>query len=262
LVASQIPAFAIDWEALLRLNYCILLDRGARFIDVGGNEGAHSHCFVEDMNASRLAIFEPIPEFVGRLTERFGGIDGVSIHPVALGNTNGEAAFQLKVGAMAESGLARKGEYSNRTDRDIIEMGVIVRRLDDVDLGFSPDFIKIDIEGGEIDMLAGAVQTIRWSRPVMSVEYGSIGYQAFGHTVSALPDWAAANGYVIFDLFGNRFDGDEFLRCVDRYYWDFMLIPSERADGLSDRLDIVRRLTKPLPMAAWRNTNLDVINRV
>jgi FkbM family methyltransferase len=263
LIDSGTKNFEIDWENLLRLNYCVLLDEGSCIVDVGGNYGAHTECFIKDIRASRIAIFEPIPNLYSRLSDRFGSVSGVTLYQCALSNTSGTANFYWKSNADAESGLAKKDIYSDGGDEDIIEINVGVRTLDSVDLGFKPRYIKIDIEGGEIDMLRGSRETINRSRPIISLEYGSIGYEAFGHKAESVVHLKNEFGYALFDLFGNVYhDDEEFLSCVNTYYWDYIMIPGEQIPWLRDRIAIIQRLSRMLPMAAWRNTNLDIINRV
>jgi len=38
---------------------------------------------------------------------------------------------------------------------------------------FSPDFIKIDVEGAELDVLKGARQTLETARPIMLIDVAS-----------------------------------------------------------------------------------------
>ena len=83
----------VDWEQVLRLNYSVLLDDGGRYVDVGGNLGAHAVCFLQDMHASRLTIFEPIPELHRHLHDRFDHDPRVTIHHLALSNRNEETTF-------------------------------------------------------------------------------------------------------------------------------------------------------------------------
>jgi FkbM family methyltransferase len=249
LESAGISNSEVDWEHVLRLNYCVLMDCDRNFVDVGGNLGSHSACFIRDMGAARIAIFEPIPDMLNCLRERFDSDNRITIYPYALSNETTQATFHFKSNAPAESGLALKNIYSDGLRDNIVELTVEVRRLDDIELGFVPQFIKIDIEGGEIGMLKGAASLIQSCRPLISVEYGFVGYEAFGHTSESLPDWAQENGYTIFDLFGNPFDRSEFLECVNRYYWDYMLLPNEKIFELKQRLDIVKRVTLPVPMS-------------
>jgi len=262
LVSANFRNVEVDWEQLLRLSYSVLLDANLSYCDVGGNLGAHANCFLTDMKAANLAIFEPIPQMRDHLESRFGARSNVSIYPYALADQTVQTTFFVKPGALAESGLARKDAYSDGRTDNLEAIPVSVRRLDDVELGFAPDFIKIDIEGAEIDMLRGARETIAAARPLISVEYGSTGYEAFGHTAASLPTWCQENHYEIYDLFGNRFAYDEFLACVNRYYWDYVLVPAERLEALAARFEILRRVTLPVPLSKWRETNLDIINRI
>lgn len=196
----------VDWEQVLRLNYAVLLDSGRNYVDVGGNLGAHATCFLNDMQAQNLAIFEPIPDLFQHLNDRFSHDPRVKIHQIAKSNKNESAFFYVKENAWAESGLEKKQVYSDGLTENLEEIPVSIVKLDDISLNFAPDFIKIDIEGAEIDMLNGAKDTISRSRPIISVEYGNIGYEAFGHSSESLPKWSEKEGYRIFDLMGNEFE--------------------------------------------------------
>ena len=101
------------------------------------------------------------------------------------------------------------------------------------------DFMKIDIEGGEIDCLRGALATIKRDRPVISVEYGAPAYSVYGHSKRTLFDFAKENDYLLCDLYLNSLSApaDWELAC-DSNYWDFFLVPQERASKF--RLQLMR----------------------
>lgn len=92
------------------------------------------------------------------------------------------------------------------------------------------DFIKVDTEGAEMRTLGGATATIKSSRPVIAIEYGSLAYSSYGVKKTDLLDFAQKNSYAVHDLFGNEIDSNSFDQCVDVYYWDYLLIPAERGD--------------------------------
>jgi hypothetical protein len=58
-----------------------------------------------------------------------------------------------------------------------------------------PGFMKIDVEGAEMQVLRGAEQLIREFRPVIVSEVGPLQQEFFGYSIVDLWDWAAARGY-------------------------------------------------------------------
>lgn len=80
------------------------------------------------------------------------------------------------------------------------------------------------------------------------MEYGRPSYSVYGHTADTLYEEAAALGYAVCDLFGNVFGSlDEWRACVDRLYWDYLMIPGERLRATAAaRATIARRATAEL----------------
>jgi hypothetical protein len=48
----------------------------------------------------------------------------------------------------------------------------LVRRLDAVLPGIRPHFIKIDVEGAELEVLEGAIGTLKRAKPIVAFEHG------------------------------------------------------------------------------------------
>jgi hypothetical protein len=68
------------------------------------------------------------------------------------------------------SGL-RERPYPGR--EEVRQIAVRAERLDDALLGeYRPSFIKIDVEGAEREVLAGAIETISRHRPLIVFEHG------------------------------------------------------------------------------------------
>src|SRR5690606_17064970 len=119
------------------------------------------------------------------------------MHNTALSNREGETDFTYAQGSPEESGI-RQRVFNFPSLASPAQIKVKVDRLDNFTINLKAvDYIKIDIEGGEIDCLVGGVNTLSRFRPLVSVEYGSLSFKAYGHSVDGLFLFAKENKYVI-----------------------------------------------------------------
>ena len=157
---------------------------------------------------------------------------GLSLYNLALSNAPAiSVPFVPAEGSLAESGL-RQREYNHPESVTPTIINVQVDTLDNVVFAAGLDridYIKIDIEGGELDALCGAARTLRKLRPVVSVEYGGQAFRAYGHSEDSLFEFTEEAQYRVFDPFlqfiGTR---DLWDAAKSRYCWDYFLIPEER----------------------------------
>jgi FkbM family methyltransferase len=129
-------------------------------VDVGGHVGLWAMQLVKSFDF--VHVFEPVAVFRNCLHENMADVrfDCYKCYPFALGETTGLVA--MKIPELA-GGLDTGGTHVGG-DGDI-EM----RPLDE--FGFQcVDFLKIDVEGGELGVVRGAEDTIRRNRPTMIVE--------------------------------------------------------------------------------------------
>jgi FkbM family methyltransferase len=221
----QYSSMSINWEAILASQYRASLKAPRTIVDVGANEGAHTAHFA-NMGAQRIVGFEPIPELARALTAKFGDNPRLEIHSAALSTSDGKTKFHINRDIPTHSSLELRSDADSASAIETID--VEVKRLDTFNLT-DVDFIKLDCEGAELDVLKGAVTTLAYARPLISIEYGAASYVPFGYQQRSLFDWATQNAYVVTDLFGFPLgDLATFQTCVDRYYWDYLLVPGEK----------------------------------
>lgn len=173
---GQVP----DYERILRQGYSRFLAPGDVVVDVGAHTGLHLVAFADLVGPTgKVHAFEPIPFLMKDLARRFGRRPEVELHDVALSDTAGRTAFTV-ASVPGESGL--RARYFSSPAITSKTITVRTARLDTV-LGHLPAvaYIKMDIEGGELNALSGAAQLLRRCRPIVSVEYGWAGYSAYGH---------------------------------------------------------------------------------
>lgn len=236
----------VDWERTVENAYRALVGPGRNIIDIGGHRARHAAIFAGDLAAANLVVIEPLAEQFAYLAGLFANKPGIRLINAAVGKAPGTASFVINRNAPEESGLKRR-IYNNESTANIIETTVDVITLDSLDLDFKVDYIKIDVEGGELDILRGAHALLQRDRPLMSVEYGYPSYSAYGHQPGDLYDIAAENNYVLADMFGNIYrDRAEWLVCVDAYYWDYLMIPQEQVALHLTALLHLRRLGIPM----------------
>lgn len=228
---------AIDYEKLLESHYKKWLRPGDVVVDIGAHSGRHLQHFLASVTRTgRVFGFEPLPDQYATLTERFD-VHNAILHNMALSNRSGTAEFTHAEGSPQESGL-RERIYNNPESARPRKISVAVERLDafaDQLEGLS--FIKIDIEGAEIECLQGAQAVLDKYRPLISVEYGMQGYSVYGNTKWTLFEFCRARDYVLYDMFLNRLAFRQaWAGAVDSVYWDYFMVPREKEDAFLSRL--------------------------
>lgn len=137
----QIPAMLEAARAL----------RAYAFIDVGANFGLYTCIIGKHRLARRLIAFEPNSAVIGRLEEHFArnGVTGVEIHRTAVGASAHKAALAL--GAPGFDALTSVVEADpNAPQIDVVTLD------ETVSFAGQPIVVKIDVEGYEREVLAGA----------------------------------------------------------------------------------------------------------
>ncbi len=136
-------------------------------IDVGAYRGTMLEPMLRRAPRGTHHAFEPIPELAEQLRTKF---PSVRIHNLALSDREGQTTFRHVLNRPAYSGL-RERSYP-QSDISIQVIPVQTQRLDDVvSPEFRVDFIKIDVEGGELQVLRGAERILRRCRPYLVFEH-------------------------------------------------------------------------------------------
>lgn len=146
-------------------------------VDIGAFEGGFLKHMIRLAPHGRHYAFEPLPERFERLREAF---PRQRVFPFALGAAPGTAFFYEVLRFPALSGLRPR---SDATDpRKVSQIEVVVETLDRIiEPSDRLDFVKIDVEGGELDVLRGGIETLRRSQPVIVFECGVGGLDLYGH---------------------------------------------------------------------------------
>jgi FkbM family methyltransferase len=135
---------------------------GSRAIDVGANRGIYSYGLAKVVG--HVEAFEPNPAVAHFARIKLGR--KVRVHEFALSNIDGDAPLHIPFGRHSQPNhLVARLRGGDRG----ITIEVSLRTLDSFDFE-NVSFIKIDVEGSELDVLKGAQRTISRDRPNLLVE--------------------------------------------------------------------------------------------
>lgn len=129
--------------------------KGGIFVDIGANIGNHSLYALKFLNASKVIAFEPNPVALRILRQNInanGFSDRAVIHPVGLSDEEGCAQVITPENNLGGTRLAARSDAS--------DANIPILRGDDVLADEDVDFLKIDTEGLELQVLNGLRKTL------------------------------------------------------------------------------------------------------
>ncbi|MDH4393957.1 MAG: FkbM family methyltransferase [Aquabacterium sp.] len=125
------------------------------FVDIGANVGSYSILAGSVVGAKGHA-FEPVPSTYQKLVDNIQlNAMGNRVQALNLGLADAEGQIRFTSDLDTVNHALAKGEISTNT------IAVKVTTLDQAMVGIQPNLIKIDVEGYETPVLAGAAQTLR-----------------------------------------------------------------------------------------------------
>jgi FkbM family methyltransferase len=130
-------------------------------IDVGANIGQFANAAKLFFPRAQVVSFEPDPDTFGDLKKNTAQLSDVQLHNVGLGaHAETRTFYRHVLSAMSSFSEESCGPQDRR---GVAELDVV--RLDDmIGSELRPDLVKIDAEGFEAEVLAGAWETLRRSQ--------------------------------------------------------------------------------------------------
>ncbi len=166
-------------------------------IDVGANVGDSIAAFYQQEVDSFLAI-EPNPKFSKLLTANWGGNKNVIVVADLCSSRDVIERFEI---------LEKNGSASIFSSEHGVQLRS--RTLDDIVNGTPFDtkanVLKIDTDGHDLEVLAGARKVIAHNRPAILFECGAFGNSRYvADCLTALEDLKANgyNGFLVYDNYG------------------------------------------------------------
>jgi FkbM family methyltransferase len=168
-----------DFEAHLM---SLVPEKGDTAIDVGANHGAWTRHLASRFN--RIYAIEPNPDILPFLKEDLS--ENVTVYEVAAWNEKKQLSFNRHENPDHFSAFTKlSGQFGVGEVLGVIELFAVP--LDLLSFSGKIDFIKVDTEGAEVEVIAGAAQLIAVHRPQLLIEFHSSGN--FRRITSLLPLW-------------------------------------------------------------------------
>ncbi len=175
--------------------------KGRTMLDIGANAGFHA--LTAGLFFRRVIAFEPTPATAARLERNImlSALRHIDVKRCALSNREGEARFTINERHCGANRIGGAGDAS-AADASI---AVPLRTLDGMadEIG-RVDFVKIDVEGHECEVLEGARKTVEQDRPLLFVEFNRPeqfdrfrGMLPRGYVASAPGTRGAADGTIV-----------------------------------------------------------------
>ena len=155
---------------------------GGTLYDIGAHVGYYTALWLR-LGGRRVETFEPVPstrQILEQMLARNGLTAQVGVHDVALGRAAAPGRMQVDdadLGAASAAFLEGSGGLDTGVavapGRTAHHVPVTVQRLDDVvrDRGLpAPTVIKLDVEGAEANVLAGAAEVLSRYQPAILCE--------------------------------------------------------------------------------------------
>jgi FkbM family methyltransferase len=138
------------------------------FLDVGANVGHYSAMLLEQFPTAFIHAFEPHPKNYSRLIGNAFPVQRAKCHNVAIGESKGSLTlYDYAANDGSQHASLYEATITEFNDRAAVGTTVPVETLDEVaaNEGIAYiDFLKIDTEGHELAVLAGASQLLRDGR--------------------------------------------------------------------------------------------------
>jgi FkbM family methyltransferase len=174
-----------------------LMPSGGTFMDVGANIGWYSlHVAVRDPAARVLAV-EPVPTSFRWLQAAvaLNGVSNVECHQFAVGERTGTTVLYVDPSI---AGAASAAPSEHRETADAVECSVVTLDGFVAEHAATVDFLKLDIEGGELAALRGASRLLASQRPIVFAEMLRKLARPFGYHPNDIIELMAEHGYECF----------------------------------------------------------------
>lgn len=196
------------------------IDNNPNIIDVGGNIGCWSEYVLSITEPSNLYIFEPENKNIEILNHKFKNNENIKVIGKGLGDVFTVKTYYDMVSENSDirglGGFIKRGVYSglsyNTFDLEITTLDSFI------DNNINIDFIKIDVEGFEFNVIKGMSNMLESSKfKFIQFEYGGT-YLDANIKLNDVIQYLNNYGYFVYDLKEGKFN--KIISYIDNYEYN------------------------------------------
>ncbi len=192
---------AHDWRPIFVLDR--YLKFGQTFIDVGANQGEYSIWAARKVAPSGSVIaFEPMDTLYKQLNEnmRLNPFHNQLFKSLKIGLSDKPGEMNLYGKASSNEGVNTMFPTAEHTELiQKIPLDTLDSQLEKLACK-QVDFIKIDVEGAELQVLKGATETLVKHKPLLLIEVNEEASQAAGYTSDDILVFLRSFGYQFHEI--------------------------------------------------------------
>lgn len=172
-------------------------------VDVGANVGQSARVYLARFPSSHIYCFEPVSSTFRQLQDNLSCNDRVDCYQLALGSSTGTREMILQDSSDLCFLLDQSNEHPASDDmpRESVEVATLddfcdTNRIDKI------NYLKVDTEGGDLDVLKGAVNMLDQQRiDLLNVEVGMNPRNKRHVPLESMKTFLESHGYCIFGLY-------------------------------------------------------------
>lgn len=182
--------------------YLKLVKRGGVVIEVGANLGYFTRLFGDLVGSNgRVIAFEPVPQTREQLLVSVGDLDWVTVLPYAISDEVGKFTMFIPGEVHGQASLKRHCDLGWSNSGLVSSVNVQCMPLTMIDQVRDlkhVDFMKVDVEGAELQVLKGARDILVRDHPILHLEIEERWMVSFGYGASEVELFLRSIGYSYF----------------------------------------------------------------
>ena len=209
------------------------------FVDIGAHIGSIISSVAYHDSTINIIAVEAMPDKALDLRRKFPSVD---VYECAVGEPDKEEETVSFYVNTNQSGYSSLGKPNKKDKSSFVEITVPLIKLDKLVPSKDIDIIKIDVEGAELGVLRGSINTLNTNRPVVMFESGPIKYDGLEYTKEDMWDFLKENDYGVYvpnrvAHNGIELSKDGFIEShlYPRRTTNYFAIPVERRIEIRDR---------------------------